>query len=148
MVLVITIAVFLQVVFRYVFQSPLSWSEELARYLFVWSGFLGVALATMRGAHFAIDLLTVRFSASLQRIFAVVIDAIFAVLFGLIAQQSLRVLPVVHLQTSATLGIPMSWAHAGIFVSSLLVCGILCARVWKAARNSFSYSPPDSPERH
>ena len=30
-----------QVVLRYVFDRPLVWSDELARYLFVWCAFLG-----------------------------------------------------------------------------------------------------------
>lgn len=32
-----------QVIMRYVFQHPLTWSEELARYIFVWIALLGSA---------------------------------------------------------------------------------------------------------
>ena len=28
-----------QVIMRYVFKNPLSWSEQLARYMFIWTGF-------------------------------------------------------------------------------------------------------------
>ncbi|MDR3588370.1 MAG: TRAP transporter large permease subunit [Negativicutes bacterium] len=38
-------AVFLQVIFRYVLKMPLSWSEELARYAFMWTTFLGASVA-------------------------------------------------------------------------------------------------------
>lgn len=38
-------AVFLQVIFRYVLKAPLSWSEELARYTFMWTTFLGASVA-------------------------------------------------------------------------------------------------------
>ena len=31
-----SIIIFIQVVMRYAFQNSLTWSEELARYLFVW----------------------------------------------------------------------------------------------------------------
>ena len=40
---VIVVVGFAQVVFRYVLESPLSWSEELVRYVFVWSVFLTAA---------------------------------------------------------------------------------------------------------
>jgi TRAP-type C4-dicarboxylate transport system permease small subunit len=37
-------AVFAQIICRYVFKTPLSWSEELARYLFMWTTFLGASV--------------------------------------------------------------------------------------------------------
>ena len=39
------LCVFAQVVLRYGFDSPLVWSDELARYLFVWCAFLGWVIA-------------------------------------------------------------------------------------------------------
>lgn len=53
----ICITLMLQVVMRYVFNSPLAWSEELARYLFIWLTFLGAALAYRLRAHIAVDIL-------------------------------------------------------------------------------------------
>lgn len=42
-----------QVVMRKFFE-PLTWSEELARYLFIWVAFLGWTIASARGSHVAI----------------------------------------------------------------------------------------------
>lgn len=62
-ILIFTI-VLLQVFMRYVLGSPLVWSEELARYLFVWVAFLGWVFATRSGTHIKIsavfDLLPVK----------------------------------------------------------------------------------------
>lgn len=44
----------LQVFFRYVLQAPLPWSEELARYLFVWSSLLAAAVVVGKHDHFSI----------------------------------------------------------------------------------------------
>ena len=49
--------VILQVVFRYLLAAPLPWSEEAARYLFVWTAFLAAAAAVGRDDHFAISFL-------------------------------------------------------------------------------------------
>ena len=38
-----TVIVFLQVVFRYIWDAPLGWSEEVSRFLFVWVTFLAAA---------------------------------------------------------------------------------------------------------
>lgn len=46
----------LQVVMRYVFRAALPWPEEVATWLFTWAVMLGMALATGRGAHIAIDI--------------------------------------------------------------------------------------------
>ncbi len=46
-----TVIVFGQVLARYVFQKPLYWSEEAARYLQIWIVFLGASVGIRRGAH-------------------------------------------------------------------------------------------------
>ncbi|HET9338564.1 MAG TPA: TRAP transporter small permease [Casimicrobiaceae bacterium] len=45
-----------QVLFRYFLGSPLTWSDELARYLFVWASFLGWIIAARRRSHLSIDM--------------------------------------------------------------------------------------------
>ena len=42
---VITLVSGLQVVCRYLFNNSLTWSEEVSRYLFVWTGFLTLSLS-------------------------------------------------------------------------------------------------------
>ena len=54
--MLIASVVFLQVVFRYVLQQPLYWSEELPRYLLIWMSFLAAALAQKNEAHINITL--------------------------------------------------------------------------------------------
>lgn len=39
----------IQIVSRYVFQNSLTWSEELVRYMFVWSAFLGIPFCIKHG---------------------------------------------------------------------------------------------------
>ena len=51
-----------QVFFRYFLGEPLVWSDELARYLFVWASFLGWILAARRRSHLSIDMLVERAS--------------------------------------------------------------------------------------
>ncbi len=53
-VLIFTVVLF-QVFMRYVIGSPLVWSEELARYLFIWVAFIGWVFATRSGTHIRIS---------------------------------------------------------------------------------------------
>ncbi len=54
---VMIILIFLQVVMRNVFKHPLSWSEELARYIFVWQVWLAVPYTVTRGRHIQLKIL-------------------------------------------------------------------------------------------
>lgn len=49
--------VLLQVGFRYILDSPLVWSEELSRYLFIWISLLGWTLAARNKTHINVVLL-------------------------------------------------------------------------------------------
>ena len=59
--IVLVIATFSQVVFRFVLNSPLSWTEELARLCFVWLSVFGASMALRQGRHISFDYLTNKF---------------------------------------------------------------------------------------
>src|SRR5438045_7252833 len=72
-----------QVVLRYGFDRPLVWSDELARYLFVWCAFLGWIVAARRRSHLAIGVVAERCGPRGRSLFALVASAaalIFAAL--------------------------------------------------------------------
>ncbi len=54
---VTSIIVFLQVIMRFVFRNSLTWSEELARYLFIWMIYIGVSYGIKKRSHLAVDAL-------------------------------------------------------------------------------------------
>lgn len=56
MMAMMTILVFLQVLFRYLFGTPLGWSEEVARFAFVWLSFLGAAILVRSDGHIRVSL--------------------------------------------------------------------------------------------
>ena len=72
-----------QVFFRYFLDSPLTWSDELARYLFVWCAFLGWVIAARRRSHLAITVMQSRLSAR-PRAALVACAALAAVAFAII----------------------------------------------------------------
>ena len=48
--------IFIEVVCRYVFFISTPWSEELARYLFIWLTYIGSSYALNQGGHIEIDI--------------------------------------------------------------------------------------------
>lgn len=55
---VMVVVIFFQVIFRYSLERPLAWSEEVARYLFVWATFLGASVAFYEGTHINVTYFT------------------------------------------------------------------------------------------
>jgi len=66
----------IQVLWRYVFQDPPTWTEELARYLFAWEIFLGAGLAFGRKAHIVVDVVFIALRGTTRRIFVILGDVI------------------------------------------------------------------------
>jgi TRAP-type C4-dicarboxylate transport system permease small subunit len=50
-----------QVILRFGFNSPQAWAEEVDRYLFIWSVYLGATVALMRGTHIRVLFIIDRF---------------------------------------------------------------------------------------
>ena len=54
------VILFVGVAARYVFHSPLIWTDELAQAIFLWLGMIGSAVALNRGEHMRMTALTAR----------------------------------------------------------------------------------------
>lgn len=127
-----------QVVSRYVFNAPLTWSEELSRYLFIWLAFLGAWVAWNRREHLGIDVLPevvpTRWRAPLLRLLEL-LTLIFAVSSMYFGQ---KILSVSMRQPSAALRIPMVWVYSSYYVgmtliSAEIVLGWLYNRIYPQA---------------
>lgn len=76
---VMTIVIFVQVIMRYVFNNSLSWSEELARYIFIWMIYLGVSYGCKLQKHLKIDAALGLFPKSIRPIVRIIGDILFLI---------------------------------------------------------------------
>ena len=60
--LVMVAVIFMQVVFRYCLNNALPWPEEMARYLFIWISYLGVAVCMGDDSHLRVTVIPDMFS--------------------------------------------------------------------------------------
>jgi len=72
MVGIISIILGLGVILRYVFNDPITWSEEFVVTLFVWLVMLGVPSALRSRMHIRIDVLILRLSLRMRRLFGII----------------------------------------------------------------------------
>jgi len=71
------------VVFRYFLGNPLTWSDELGRYLFIWCALLGWVVAARRRSHLAITTVRMRLPARGQAALSL-LAALAAIAFAVI----------------------------------------------------------------
>lgn len=120
--IVVTLA---QVIFRYLIEAPLPWSEELARYCFVWIVFLGGAVGLARGIHLGVDLLVNLLPLPLQRWLNALTNALIGAFAATVIYASLPVLNMNMFQRSPALGLQMTYIYLAIPISMgliLLIC--------------------------
>lgn len=130
---VIVVVGFAQVLFRFVFASPLSWSEELVRYVFIWSVFLTAAIGFNLNSHISIDFLTTWYPPRLQRMVAlvswgcVILGVVVVFVLGMQLIQS----PSVWLQKSPAMEISMTVPYAAIPVGCVVMMVNILRAAWR-----------------
>jgi len=127
-VTIMAILVVAQVVLRYVFNDPLTWSEEMARILFIYLAFVGIGAAYGRRRHMFIDALVIELPATLKRIveFSVVgIASVFLIAVIVITIRSIVELHRMDITTPA-LDYPMALVY---LVIPLGMCALI-AQMW------------------
>lgn len=109
-----------QIVLRYVFNSPLVWSEELAQYLFVWICFLGWLMASRKGDHIAIAALLDRLPRPARRAMAVAIEMAAIVFAGVLLVQGTFITARNVNVGTASLFFPFAVVYAVVPVAALV----------------------------
>lgn len=102
---------------RFVLGFGLAWTEELARFLLVWTSFAAAAVATRHGSHFKVEFISRRFG----RIGAQAIALLCLTVSLAVWWYGLQLTIFFHGQTSPALGLPMSVVYASVPVSFTLI---------------------------
>lgn len=117
-----TLIMGIQVFSRYVLGMSLSWSEEITRYLFIWSAFLSVSLCTRKCISIKIDQfiqLFPRRGKSLWKVLNLTVEFVFFVY--LIPYSFIYLKNTIESgQVSPACGIPMYYVQAAPFVCFII----------------------------
>lgn len=118
--------IFVQVIFRYVLHHSLTFSEELARYLFVYIVFFGTAVVARENGHIVMGVLTQKLKGKIAKYTKITAYG-FTMLFVIILfYQGLKIVILTSYQLSPALRIPMSYVYLAIPMASFVMfCNIL-----------------------
>lgn len=109
------------VVYRYGFNAPLTWSNEVQNILFTWLTFLGAAVAMARNEHSDFTGLIARLPR-LGRLVLTALSALAILTFlGICFWLGFGALPKLLGQTTPTLGLSVAFKYAALPVGMLLI---------------------------
>lgn len=127
-----TIIIFIQVIMRYIFSDSLSWSEELARYCFVWLIYIGTSYGCKHLQHIKIDAALSLFPRKL-RPYIVLLGEFLILAFAtyiLLTGTQLVNLQIVYGKVSSAMQIPMAWVDLAPAVGFGLVIIRQIQAIW------------------
>lgn len=113
--------VFYQVLGRYLFNAPPSWSEELARFLQVWIALLASALCIHQSMHLGVDYLLHAVPPRGRATLEVLVHVMVSGFLLLLLVQGIKILDVASVQTSPAMGINMWYAYLAVPVGAALM---------------------------
>lgn len=133
---VLVFLVCLQVTMRYFFHTGLTWSEEVARFLFLWLVWLGAAYAAKRGSHLRIEAFVQKLSPKSRSNVELVALLIWIVFSAFLTWKGaeLTMILVKRRQLSPILEIRMAWAYAAVPAGAGLMLLRLLTRLARTLR--------------
>jgi C4-dicarboxylate transporter DctQ subunit len=118
---IMTVAVFFQVIMRFLGRSPIGGIDEIPRYHFVWLVLIGAASAMYRREHTVLDYFVKLLAPRGQALVAAFVNIVGILFLAYLIKLSWVLVPNAQLQTSAGLELPLGYVFAAIPVGSALL---------------------------
>ena len=121
---------FTQVLFRYIFHLSLAWSEELARYLFLWLAALASAYAFKTRSHFALRFLVDRLGKRIQNLIGSLVVFIISGFLIIFIWKSLEYTISMSKQVAPSTQISMAVPYSSVAVGGILMLYYVLRNWW------------------
>ncbi|WP_228255733.1 TRAP transporter small permease [Pollutimonas thiosulfatoxidans] len=132
--LLMLLLVFGNVVMRYVFNSGINISEEVARMCFVWLIFIGAVLAFRAKQHLAISMLITRFSPRWQKIVHVLRQLIILTVLGLLIEGGWAQTVIGLSTVTPVSGVPIAVFSGAVWFCATAMAVMTLIDLWIALR--------------
>lgn len=121
--------VFMNVVLRTCFNSGLTWSEELSRYLFVFVTYVGAISAMRVNGHLGVDTLISRVPRPLQMVMYVVSQLVIAALMCILVHGSGKMVLQNTESRTAALGISYALLYSAGIITGVSIAAMALANI-------------------
>lgn len=111
----------LQVVMRFIFRTPLAWTDEVARYCFIWSTMLGCTYLVQKGGHSSVELLGGVLRGSAKHFHGVLLDLLCLFFYAVIIKGGITLVQAGSTSNSVACSIPMALVYLIVPLSGALM---------------------------
>lgn len=119
--IVLIIACVAQVFFRFVLNNSLSWSEELARYCFIWMHMLGASLLIEANGHATVTAVLDLLHGTVRRMVDIMIELIVFFNGTVMLYAGLKLAWSSRMNLSTALSVPMWCINGSVAIGGLLL---------------------------
>lgn len=126
------ILVFGNVVLRYLFNSGITWSEEMSRFLFVWMVFLGAIAALKENLHLGVDVVTNLLPRKWKKAFFVISNLLVLYVLWLVLDGSWKMTVLNMASKAPATGLPLSYVYGIGIVMSIAMAFIILVNLYRA----------------
>lgn len=128
----------IQVVFRYVFNYPVGWTEELSILCWMWGVLWGAAFILSERDEVRFDIFYTNVSDGVRRVFTVLSGLAVIVLYGISLPAAYGFVAFMKVERSAYLHVPINYLYS-IYVIFAVSCIVRYAwLIWTAIRGGKS----------
>jgi TRAP-type transport system small permease protein len=125
------VMVFGNVVLRYVFNSGITISEEMSRYVFVWLVFVGAVLAMREQAHLGIDTLVTRLPRLGKKVCLAISESLMLVCCVMFFWGTWLQHDVNATNIAPVTGLNMIWVYGMGYVASVGIGVLIIHKLWR-----------------
>ena len=134
LLILLNLVVGAQVFARYVLNHSLFWSEELARYLFIWLVFLSAAMVLRQDRHIQVSVFVDMLPASMKRAIIILGDLLMLGFVLVVFVESIRLAGMVWTVLTAAMEIPWTLVYLGILLGMGVMLLALLGSLWARLR--------------
>jgi TRAP-type C4-dicarboxylate transport system permease small subunit len=117
----LVVVTFLQVFSRYALRNPFFWTEELARFLFIYVCMLGIAMGIASKGHYGFDAFFTSLPRKLKAPMGLMIYFIMGFFILVLTIQGFKELPSTTNQVSVSLPVTMVWSYVALPAGGILM---------------------------
>ncbi|AOT72030.1 TRAP transporter small permease [Geosporobacter ferrireducens] len=118
----IAIILLLQVFMRYIFNYPFIWSEELARYTFVWVSFIGMGYGIRQNCHIRMEIVQNKLPKKMKDILNIFMNIIACGAFMYLIPSGIELTIQQQAVVSSAMAIPMGYVFIAVPVGFSIGC--------------------------